>query len=162
MTTNKTRNAQPEPDADEPPELLAIGTLRDDINSQVARVKSIFQQGQLTPELAAEEMCETFLPLLGDLADRMYEAQSANEEGFGELYAGKPSEGEDPAGIWPEDAKVLKGLLNGYRKLIEDLQGRDVAIGEEAPTVFKAIDAGIALLDELTIQDDEVPEDAPN
>lgn len=158
-----TNNMPQEPE--ESPELAAQMTLVNDVAAQVQRVKAIYTSGQLTPELAVEELCETFLPLLQDIAERGYQTQLANEE-FNAAVEDKlwpdgaaPEDGEDAPGLWPEDARVFKQLLTEYLQLLES--STDEATRVHVDERVKVIKAALARIDELTLDEEDGEETEP-
>lgn len=156
MTT--TNNAPASQEAEESPELVAHAQLCQDINAQVERVKSLHRSGQLTPDVAIDELCETFLPLLQDVAERAYHTQRANEDYMDavdeKLFDGEgpaaPDAEEDAPGLWPEDARVFKMLLTEYRAVLDKLDDSG-AVSERVQLIDKAL----ARIDELTLDDEE-------
>jgi hypothetical protein len=165
--------AQQQQEGEESPELATLAQLVSDINAQVGRVKSLHQSGQLTPELATEEFCETFLPLLQDVAERAYHTQRTNEDFMDAVDAavwpdgpdGAPSapgeEGEDAPGLWPEDAEIFKLLLTEYREVLAKL---DAGVGATKERM-ELIDKALARIDELTLDvedGEDAPEEPPN
>lgn len=159
-------NAAPEPE--ESPEMTALTALRDDINSQVERVKSIYHSGQLTPEIAMEELCETFLPLMQDIVERAHQTQSANEDFMGAVDeklwpdGNEPPAEEDAPGLWPEDAEPIKALLGHYREML--VGSRDEANAVRVDAEVQLIDRVLKRVNELVLsdEDDGETEEPPN
>jgi hypothetical protein len=151
------------------PDLLgAIEALRNDTATQVQRLQGLLKSGQLTPELLSEEVCETFLPLVQDVVERIYEVQFMAQD-FGNDVAkklwpdGEGDDGDDEItdGLWPEDAKAFKALFAGYRQLLMDLANResDEATKATALQTMQVVEQAMTRVDELAIEDEDEDDD---
>ena len=147
---------------DKEPNLLnAIQVLQKDMSEQVKRMKQLAYEGKLDHETLSGEFAETFLPLLQDTIDKVFEVQYMAQR-FGDEVAAKlwPDGEEDPSGLWPEDAGVFKTLLTEFKSVLSSsLEQLDEGIAhKETEKKIALIDKAIARVDELTLSDDE-PED---
>jgi hypothetical protein len=157
----------------EPNLLSAIQVLQKDTSEQVKRLKQMMYEGKLDHETLAGEFAETFLPLLQDTIDKIFEVQYMAQR-FGDDVAQKlwPDGEDDPSGLWPEDAQVFKTLLGEYKIVLESsLEHTEGAAQSETEKKITLIDRALARVDELTIvdeaedaeeEDEEEDDDKPN
>lgn len=152
-------------------DMQAINTLREDVDAQVDRVKSLFQSGQLTDDALKAEFSETFLPLIQDVVARLWQSQANNDRSFiaieAKLWPNGDDEGDDgdddgsdaddaepQDGLFPADAQGITILLTKFRQ--QQVKMLEANPTPEARTEIEqtivAIDGCVQRVRDLTIE----------
>lgn len=139
-----------------------LKALADETGAESERIKRELYAGELTAEKAVQEFAETCMPLLRDLTQQVFGVQQHailfRQAASPKIWPEEDDAAED--GLWPEDAQIFKKLLENYRALLANSleQANDDAIKTAAQKELALITRAIKRVDELTIQDDEGPE----
>jgi hypothetical protein len=145
----------------EPNLLRDIQVLQAEMMEHVNRIKGLSRQGKLDHETLTSEFAETFLPLLQDTVDKMFQVQYLAQR-FGDDVAAKlwPDGEEDPSGLWPEDAEVFKALLTDYKHVVSaSLEHLDGVAKKESEKKIALIDKALVRINELTLSEDAPPDE---
>ena len=138
-----------------------LKALADETGAESERIKRELYAGELTAEKAVQEFAETCMPLLRDLTQQVFGVQQ-HAILFRQAASPRiwPEEDAGEDGLWPEDAQIFKKLLENYRALLANSleQANDDAIKTAAQKELALITRAIKRVDELTIQDDDGPE----
>lgn len=157
--------------------LEETAALIEEIESHQERLRAMVAGGEMTAEVLASEVAETFMSLLGDLArnstDVMIEvreyldrevgpALTEMDERFAEL---EERDSGDDSQLVPEDSQLFMQLFQWMRGAIEDTETRAREGGDEtamqALAVLRAdVEKAIARVAEITMED-EPDEPAP-
>jgi len=141
--------------------LVSVRALWTETEAETDRIKKAQYAGELTPAQAAQELAETCMPLMRDLAQRLFDVQNHailfRQAASPEIW---PDGDTDSVGIWTEDAAMFKQLISDYRDILtRSLDGVDGAAKAEHSKQITLATRALKRLDELTIQDED--EDEP-